>query len=57
MKRREWAGKRVGMLTVIKLTDKRSSDERVLWLCHCDCGGKKLVSSRDLNNKNTRSCG
>lgn len=44
-------GKRFGRLTLVHRTD----DSR--WLCRCDCGGIKDVSSKCLYNKSTKSCG
>lgn len=43
-------------LTVIKEVG-RTKNRNVLWLCKCDCGNEKIVSSNDLIQKETRSCG
>jgi hypothetical protein len=29
----------------------------VLWLCYCDCGGKKEVLTKNLRDGKTKSCG
>lgn len=49
-------GKKFGRLTVIEDSGKRSGG-KVVWLCLCDCGNKKLVRSNNLISGNTKSCG
>lgn len=49
-------GKRFGKLTVLKKLDKVKNSSR-LWLCKCDCGKTKEVTTRDLNNHRVTSCG
>ena len=49
-------GKRFGKLTVLKKLDKVKNNSR-LWLCKCDCGKTKEVTTRDLNNHRVASCG
>lgn len=48
--------KKFGLLSVIKRegSDKRQS---ALWLCVCDCGEQKLLTSHALISGNTKSCG
>ena len=56
-KSKDLTGQRFGRLTVIKKTDKRSRGY-VLWECKCDCGTESVyVTSNDLTNNNTSSCG
>lgn len=50
-------GERFGRLTVINITDDRSKDGYVIWLCKCDCGNEIKCNTKKLRNKNTRSCG
>lgn len=51
-------GQKFGMLTVIKDSGKRTNDRGIIWLCKCDCGKAKEVSSKLLRNeKKPRSCG
>lgn len=45
-------GKKFGMLTVIGYDENEKK-----WMCECECGNKKLVETRFLNNGNTKSCG
>ena len=49
-------GQKFGKLTVIEKTDKRK-DGRVIWKCQCDCGHIVEVTSHNLLNGNTQSCG
>jgi len=59
MKRRaskDLAGKRFGRLFVLKDSGIRTK-QNINWLCRCDCGNLYLVNTRDLNRKNTQSCG
>ena len=51
-------GQRFGRLLVSHaIPDRRDSCGSILWLCVCDCGGKKEVSSRHLRVGWTKSCG
>ena len=45
-----------GRLTVVRELG-RSRSGGTLWLCKCDCGGEKVVSSDSLRQGKTRSCG
>lgn len=51
-------GNRYGKLTVIskdaELSKKR---HRAMWVCKCDCGNYKTVSSKCLRDGKTKSCG
>lgn len=49
-------GKKFGHLTVIQDTGKREY-RSVIWLCKCDCGGYKEVTSNHLNAGNVKTCG
>jgi len=48
--------KKFGKLTVIEKTDERK-DGRVIWLCTCDCGNTKKVTTKSLTTGVTKSCG
>ena len=48
-------GKKFGKLTVIKQLESRK--ERSNWLCQCDCGNFKEVTSDLLIKGETKSCG
>lgn len=48
-------GKKFGRLTVIIRT--KSKNKRAMWLCKCNCGNEKIVSSADLLKGCVKSCG
>ena len=45
-----------GRLTAIKEVGRTKSGG-ALWVCKCDCGGEKVVSSDGLRSGRTQSCG
>jgi len=49
-------GRRFGRLVAKKFVGLDSGN-RTVWLCLCDCGGKKVARSNNLRNRKTRSCG
>lgn len=49
-------GQKFGRLTVLKQTNQ-SNYEGTLWLCQCECGNTKLVSSYALTHGRVQSCG
>lgn len=49
------AGSKIGRLAVIEVVPSRGRGAR--WLCRCNCGNEKTVSSTELRFGNTRSCG
>ncbi len=53
-KMRDWTGKRLGKLTVIKPTSQRLGGS-VMWECQCDCGENKSISTIALKAGQT-SC-
>lgn len=50
-------GKRFGKLTVIEYKGLSSNRKRSLWLCKCDCGNEKIVTTAELVRNDTISCG
>ena len=48
-------GKKFGKLVVKKFSHKNKN--RYYWICVCDCGVKKPISSDSLENGDTISCG
>ena len=48
-------GQKFGRLTVIRFD--HSQNGRKYYLCQCDCGNLKTVSSHGLKSGNTKSCG
>ena len=52
----DWKNIRVGKLTPLYLTEKRSGGNRY-WMCQCDCGKLIEVSASNLKSKHVTSCG
>lgn len=50
-------GQRFGKLVVLEKTNKRDAGGSVMWLCRCDCGNKKAISSNSLRRGLSKSCG
>jgi hypothetical protein len=53
-------GKIFGRLTVIEKVEQPKhlkGHKRIYWLCKCNCGNEKTVSTTDLNLKKIQSCG
>ncbi len=51
-------GERYGRLTVIaKSGQEKEKHRRSLWLCECDCGKQKIVTTDHLKSGSTKSCG
>ena len=51
----DFTGKRMGMLTVIERVENDAKG-KPMWLCKCDCGNIKVISSTSLT-QGTKSCG
>ncbi len=56
MRKIDLKNKRFGRLFVIE-EKGRSKNGHVRWLCFCDCGIKKIISSDNLSCGHTKSCG
>lgn len=51
-------GRKFGRWTVIKYNEKTSKQKRCdHYLCHCNCGTKRIVRGDHLRNGHTKSCG
>lgn len=50
-------GQRFGRLTVLERDKNVSSTKGAYWICQCDCGNKKSISSGSLRQGLTKSCG
>lgn len=48
-------GQRFGRLTVVELHG--SGENNTVWKCKCDCGNGCFVTTHNLRNGNTKSCG
>lgn len=54
---RDLSGMTSGRLKVLKPAG-RARDQHLLWLCQCDCGKEKLISSNSLTRRApVQSCG
>ncbi len=56
MKKLDLIGMKYGRLTIVSSTAIKANDS-ALWNCVCDCGGKKVASTRHLQLGKVRSCG
>ena len=56
MKFNDLTGKRFGRLTVIKRV-ANNANNKVMWLCKCDCGNEATVIGSRLYTGKTKSCG
>ena len=52
---KDLTGKRYGKLLVVKRAD--NLDNKVAWLCKCDCGGEKIIKGKNLIKGWVKSCG
>lgn len=50
-------GKRFGRLVVLKRAVNSIPDNKVQWLCRCDCGNTTVIRARCLIKSHTKSCG
>lgn len=50
-------GKKFGRLTVLSRAKERPSAHDIYWLCKCDCGKEKMVTTGHLTAGTVKSCG
>lgn len=50
------SGGRFGRLIAL-YPHSRTPQNKILWMCRCDCGTELVVQTAYLNNGNTKSCG
>ena len=50
-------GRRFERFIVIKRYLENDKQYDTFWLCKCDCGNERIVSSKSLRNGMTKSCG
>ena len=55
MAREDFTGRRYGRLLVLGYS--HTANHSIHWLCRCDCGTEKAVTSSSLRRGNTVSCG
>lgn len=51
------SGQRFGSLLVVGRSKAPDRHNRVMWICRCDCGRARTVSTRELKSGRTRYCG
>ena len=54
-KNKDLSGQTRGILTIVRKTDAKDNKGSIKYLCSCECGKEKLISSNDLNK--VKSCG
>src|SRR5688572_18967007 len=54
---RDITGQKFGRMLAVRDSGRRTSSNKVLWECLCDCGNVTFVVSANLVNGNTKSCG
>lgn len=54
--KKDLTGQKFARLLVIKDSGKRTTYQKILWECRCDCGSIVFVVGQNLINGNTRSC-
>lgn len=50
-------GQKFGKLTVLEVTNDKTSDGRRIWKCQCECGNIKFTSCQNLKRGHCTSCG
>lgn len=50
-------GERFGRLTVVSVDKNRPSKHDTFWICRCDCGNEKSVTTGHLTSGTVKSCG
>lgn len=56
-KRKDWSGKKLGMLTIIKKANKSNYDGSILWEANCDCGNICFVVPHIVLSWKSQDCG
>ncbi len=51
------AGMKFDRLTVLRYSGQKNKDNRLLWLCKCECGNTGLFTGKGLRNGTIQSCG
>lgn len=55
--RPDLTGRRFGILTVVRRSDKGRSPRYVYWECRCDCGGEIISIDQNLKQAKIPNCG
>lgn len=51
------SGQKIGMLTLLKLTDQKTANGGYKYLVKCDCGTEKIIGYSYMTQNKTQSCG
>ena len=54
---KDLTGLKFNRLTVLQITDERTSDGKIKWFCQCECGNTTLVDTCSLKSGLIKSCG
>lgn len=54
-KMNDLTNQRFGRLVVVKKTGTRNN--KTIWMCHCDCGNERILTTSQLRTGHTKSCG
>lgn len=57
MRLNDLSGKRFGRLVVLGRMAQNNANNKVIWLCQCDCGRQTVVIGSRLHTGKTKSCG
>ena len=57
MRLNDLSGKRFGRLVVLGRMAQNNANNKVIWLCQCDCGRQTVVIGSRLYTGKTKSCG
>lgn len=57
MRLNDLSGKRFGRLVVLGKMAQNNANNKVIWLCQCDCGRQTVVIGSLLSTGKTKSCG
>lgn len=50
-------GMKFGKLTVLRMMEEKTKNNRIQWYCECDCGGSSVAVAYRLRSGHTKSCG
>lgn len=56
MSKIDLTGQKFGKLIVIRESEIKKNNKRS-WICRCECGTEKVITTSNLRNGNTKSCG
>jgi hypothetical protein len=54
---KDQSGKKIGMLTLLQMTEQKTGNGSYKYVVRCDCGTKKIIGYSYMVNNRTQSCG